>query len=69
MHAFVQLSQTITESALAAFCARHLADYKVPESWTLCEAPLPRNANGKLAKARLREELAGTEAATSPLRE
>jgi long-chain acyl-CoA synthetase len=32
-----------------------LADDKVPEEVTLMDAPLPRNANGKLLKRELRE--------------
>jgi acyl-CoA synthetase (AMP-forming)/AMP-acid ligase II len=43
-----------TEAALRAHCARHLADYKVPDFITLCADPLPRNANGKLLKRLLR---------------
>jgi long-chain acyl-CoA synthetase len=42
------------ESALRAFCAERLADYKVPESIGLRDAPLPRNANGKLLKREMR---------------
>ena len=45
------------DSALRAFCAARLADYKVPETITWCDAPLPRNANGKLMKRLLRERL------------
>jgi acyl-CoA synthetase (AMP-forming)/AMP-acid ligase II len=40
--------------ALRAHCARHLADYKVPDFVTLRTDPLPRNANGKLLKRLLR---------------
>jgi acyl-CoA synthetase (AMP-forming)/AMP-acid ligase II len=40
--------------ALRRFCAERLADYKVPESFTLGHAPLPRNANGKLLKREMR---------------
>jgi acyl-CoA synthetase (AMP-forming)/AMP-acid ligase II len=32
-----------------------MADYKVPETIELVAEPLPRNANGKLQKAVLRE--------------
>ena len=42
---------------LRRFCAERLADYKVPESFTVSHIPLPRNANGKLLKRVLREEL------------
>jgi O-succinylbenzoic acid--CoA ligase len=42
---------------LRAFCAERLADYKVPETISWSETPLPRNANGKLMKRLLRERL------------
>ncbi|MNW02192.1 Long-chain-fatty-acid--CoA ligase [compost metagenome] len=48
--------------ALRSFCAQRLADYKVPESFTLLDEPLPRNANGKLLKRVLREALLGASA-------
>jgi len=41
--------------ALRAHCARHLADYKVPDFFAFRAEPLPRNANGKLLKRALRE--------------
>lgn len=44
-----------TPDLLRAHCARHLADYKVPDFITLRTEPLPRNANGKLLKRALRE--------------
>ncbi|MEI7446879.1 MAG: class I adenylate-forming enzyme family protein [Burkholderiales bacterium] len=40
--------------AMRRFCAERLADYKVPETVGLREAPLPRNANGKLLKREMR---------------
>ena len=40
--------------ALRAHCARHLADYKVPDFFVFRTEPLPRNANGKLLKRALR---------------
>ena len=43
---------------LKRHCARLLADYKVPETFTLRDQPLPRNANGKLLKRSLRGEVA-----------
>ena len=44
--------------ALVAHCAANLADYKVPESVTFLDAPLPRNANGKVLKRQLRDRWA-----------
>jgi acyl-CoA synthetase (AMP-forming)/AMP-acid ligase II len=43
-----------TAEALRAHCAHHLADYKVPDFFSLRAEPLPRNANGKLLKRLLR---------------
>ncbi len=58
VHAFACVSDPgITEHTLRAWCAKHLADYKVPETVTLTDKPLPRNANGKLLKRVLREKL------------
>lgn len=58
VHAFVTRREgALTESDLKAFCAARLADYKVPETFTLLDEPLPRNANGKLLKRVLRERL------------
>ena len=57
VHAFVTLKAPASEDELRRFCGERLADYKVPESFTLLDAPLPRNANGKLLKRALREAL------------
>ncbi|HEY6513261.1 MAG TPA: AMP-binding protein [Burkholderiaceae bacterium] len=58
VHAFVHAPGTSPDDeALRAFCAARLADYKVPETWTWSDAPLPRNANGKLMKRLLRDRL------------
>ncbi|MFN0162676.1 MAG: class I adenylate-forming enzyme family protein [Burkholderiales bacterium] len=58
VHAFVHAPGAAhTEAQLRAHCAAALADYKVPESITFSDAPLPRNANGKLMKRLLRERL------------
>jgi acyl-CoA synthetase (AMP-forming)/AMP-acid ligase II len=61
VHAFVTVRAPglLTGKALQAFCAERLADYKVPEGFTLRTEPLPRNANGKVLKRALREELTG----------
>jgi acyl-CoA synthetase (AMP-forming)/AMP-acid ligase II/AcrR family transcriptional regulator len=60
VHAHVcvrQLDERTSAQALRAFCAQRLADYAVPETWTIGTEPLPRNANGKLMKRELRRSL------------
>jgi long-chain acyl-CoA synthetase len=58
VHAFVTLREAgVAAEELTAFCATRLSDYKVPESFTLSETPLPRNANGKLVKRALRDQV------------
>lgn len=62
VHAFVHVSAghaagDVHTAALRAFCAERLADYKVPEGITWSAQPLPRNANGKLMKRLLRQQL------------
>jgi long-chain acyl-CoA synthetase len=59
VHAFVTLrgSLAVTRESLRAFCLERLADYKAPESFTFRAEALPRNANGKVLKRALREEL------------
>jgi len=57
VHAFVALRAAVAAEELQKFCAERLSDYKVPETWTLSETPLPRNANGKLQKKEMRESL------------
>ncbi|WP_340108377.1 class I adenylate-forming enzyme family protein [Pikeienuella sp. HZG-20] len=58
-HAFVHLSgAAVDEAALRAFCRERLSDYKAPDSFTFMDEPLPRNANGKVMKHKLREILA-----------
>ena len=55
-HAVVVLAAgPLAEDDLRAHCARHLADYKVPDTFRLTTEPLPRNANGKVVKAGLGE--------------
>lgn len=59
VHAVVHAPGTAPdEVALRAHCAAQLADYKVPETFTWSDAPLPRNANGKVMKRVLRDALA-----------
>jgi acyl-CoA synthetase (AMP-forming)/AMP-acid ligase II len=59
VHAFVTLKQLASADELKRYCAERLADYKVPETFTLLDRPLPRNANGKLLKRELREAVPG----------
>ncbi|MBE0621648.1 MAG: acyl--CoA ligase [Burkholderiales bacterium] len=57
-HAFVLRSDPdCSAEMLRAHCAQHLADYKLPDFITFVEQPLPRNANGKLLKRKLRDSL------------
>jgi len=51
------LDERSTAQALRDFCAGRVADYAVPETWTIGTEPLPRNANGKLMKRELRRTL------------
>lgn len=58
--AFVHLdpsSDPIDAEAMRAHCSAFLSDYKVPETFVVDPAPLPRNANGKLLKTTLRTRL------------
>jgi long-chain acyl-CoA synthetase len=58
VHAVVFSPRAQAEVAeLQAFCAGRLADYKVPESFTIRDQPLPRNSNGKIVKRALRDAL------------
>jgi acyl-CoA synthetase (AMP-forming)/AMP-acid ligase II len=51
--------RSIQPEALWAWCADHLADFKVPR-YVEIRPGLPRNATGKIVKARLKEEQPGT---------
>lgn len=66
VHAFVQVRTPVDAATLRAHCAACLADYKVPDDFTLDETPLPRNANGKLQKQVLRQRLAAAELGAAP---
>lgn len=52
--------QEVTADMLARHCADRLADYKVPDGISFRDTPLPRNANGKVMKRELRQELPNT---------
>ena len=57
VHAIVVVPEMsdLTAADVRQFCAARLADYKVPETISLRNISLPRNANGKVLKATLRE--------------
>ena len=57
VHAFVSLRQPVNTQDLIDFCSSRLSREKVPETFTLSNDPLPRNANGKLMKRHMRETL------------
>ena len=66
--AVVQLApgKTVSEEELKAHVAKLLANFKVPIKIEMRNEPLPRNANGKILKGELREDMkkyAGTGAA------
>lgn len=55
VHAYVYAPHAQLDAAqVQSHCAARLADYKVPELVNFVDAPLPRNANGKLLKRQLR---------------
>lgn len=56
VHAFiVARNGAIDVAELKVFCARRLADYKIPDRFTFLSERLPRNPSGKIEKAKLRE--------------
>ena len=58
VHAVLSVkAQEASEDAIRTICASELADYECPESYTLFESPLPRNANGKILKRQIKEDL------------
>lgn len=61
VHVFVSAASPVSEDELSSFCKQRLADYKVPESFTIQSEPLPRNANGKLLKRELRDRILSTD--------
>jgi long-chain acyl-CoA synthetase len=56
IHVFIHALEKIDTEALRNFCRERLADYKTPDFVTVSNTPLPRNLNGKLVKAPLREQ-------------
>lgn len=56
VHAVIVTQQELGDEA-ASLCRERLSDYKVPESFTFTSTALPRNANGKVDKKVLREQI------------
>ena len=54
--AFVVGSDELTEAALVAHCRVHLGPDKRPRKFVFVKE-LPRNANGKISRAELRQQL------------
>ena len=46
-----------SEDEIKKHCASQLADYQCPESYTMLDTLLPRNANGKILKQQLKTDL------------
>jgi O-succinylbenzoic acid--CoA ligase len=58
VHAFIHAPGIAPDdAAVRAHCAARLTDYKVPETITWSDTPLPRSATGKLLKRVMREQL------------
>lgn len=59
IHVFVTRvdGQELSADDIRQFCRENLADYKAPDYVTIQDEPLPRNANGKLVKAVLKERV------------
>jgi acyl-CoA synthetase (AMP-forming)/AMP-acid ligase II len=58
VHAFVfSGGRPADEGDIRRFCAERLSDYKVPDTITFLQEPLPRNAAGKVLKTALRAML------------
>lgn len=61
IHAFVsRVNRDVSAESMTRFCAERLADYKVPDSFTLMDEPLPRSSAGKVLKRELRDQLKET---------
>jgi long-chain acyl-CoA synthetase len=58
VEAFVTACAPVDADTLRELCAAQLSDYKVPEHIRIGRDPLPRNPNGKLLKAALRQTIA-----------
>ncbi len=69
VHAVLCVAPNIVDAqALTDHCASQLADYQCPESYTLHDTLLPRNANGKVLKRQIKQELGFDSAPPQPQR-
>lgn len=60
VHVVVVVKAEVSPEELKTWCKARLSDYKVPETYDIRSDVLPRNANGKIDKAVLRQEIAAT---------
>ena len=66
VHAVLCIAPDMVDAqSLKDHCASQLADYQCPESYTLRDTLLPRNANGKILKRQIKQEL-GFDSAPPP---
>jgi len=56
---YVRAGEHLTVEGLQAHVREHLASFKVPTVVSITDAPLPRNAAGKILKRELRDQLSG----------
>ena len=55
--AVLRVGAEATTDELRRHCAQHLAGFKVPSKIEIRHEPLPRNANGKILKRQLKQEM------------
>ena len=67
IHVYLHAHEPIDPQSVRNFCRDSLADYKTPDHITISDTPLPRNLNGKIVKATLRERARAHAAAASHL--
>lgn len=48
-------NESLRGEALKAYLLARIADYKIPDFWSISNEPIPRNQNGKVQKAIIRE--------------
>ena len=58
-HAFIELSDSLPEDGIKAWCRKRLADFKVPKRFSFIDA-MPRRTMDKVDRMRLAEMAAAT---------